>query len=991
MKKSGPLPKLARRKRRGFLLMMVVGVLAVLLATVIGFLAYTRGETNAVATIRDKADGADMLASAMDWAIANICNDLMTADTMDEAKLVSCTRNASDPKFDWWYKPLEVGTNSWLGWMGTPTAVTLETKWMYFPDNYFPSKSVRGRFSVQVLDANSALHINDWLEDSNPSQAQVAQMLKDGYGLTEMEKYRYYRDTGVDPLFGGNGNTVKWNKLRYHEAWRMATKTVRSMHWPCWYFYDQIQQEITQTWMTTNTTWQGLYGAEFDCLKTSIQADGIPLYNKRAAQPSMAMYGSQKYAPPTMVEGFTPNSQGTTLTLPGGYSWGNNQSVGLRNFTLPYSLYAYTDPDTGRSPLNVNTAYNSNEMLPTNIFGGIGSYSFEGVFNTDSLRRIIKVGKMYVADLNGTSRQVNAAIVTAPIPAAGIATPAAMVAGTVNNYAPGLAGVKYLRLAAPGTVNLTGLDSTGIANGTMILVGNVGTATINLMSESATSSAANRFGISTYGNYALVPNKYIVLMYDTAGTRWRAFSWIPFYKKEAQVAQKLACRYQEIMVRYFTKTYGYVGTPLYGATGVGPVGTANQAGMSDYSATRFPVSLSQFRTNFRADMATLGTGVFTDGSPDSQATVNFDASDNPLVTAGKIDERTCNAIFDNVVPGKPGANGMPAFPFATGNPDVDDPLTQLYTQRLGRDETTEDAYNPEGFVDDNTGLFDGTANKAGSTNYTAGNGGGLPPASLVGVRLDHTTPSVGAKTLRPKGLDIWQCTDALQPDNCPYRKVAHVPSRTLTFGPDWFSTELTTSSTTYYLVINVQIVKNPTGVGNAPGQSDKPQDIFWSTWMVCVEVAPDVKCETPDGLALSPKNAVTAYDLWDASGLAYYRSGAPFARKTSAYIMDAKPLANTAIPAALATVNQIPYYKYSAFSIKDTLTAPGWGFIRTAVPELLTASARWVDFRGVKPATDADASGYPAALTSDVYYKSARQTKKRVVIRAVWSLNQGMK
>ncbi len=44
-------------------------------------------------------------------------------------------------------------------------------------------------------------------------------------------------------------------------------------------------------------------------------------------------------------------------------------------------------------------------------------------------------------------------------------------------------------------------------------------------------------------------------------------------------------------------------------------------------------------------------------------------------------------------------------------------------------------------------------------------------------------------------------------------------------------------------------------------------------------------------------------DLWDATGLGYYRTGAPFTRKTSAYIMDARPLANNSPPAALTALD----------------------------------------------------------------------------------------
>src|SRR6185295_17265129 len=89
-----------------------------------------------------------------------------------------------------------------------------------------------------------------------------------------------------------------------------------------------------------------------------------------------------------------------------------------------------------------------------------------------------------------------------------------------------------------------------------------------------------------------------------------------------------------------------------------------------------------------------------------------------------------------------------------------------------------------------------------------------------------------------------------------------VPRRQLAFGPDWFSTELTTASTSFILVITSQLVDASSPDPNFP--------LALSTYQTLahIEVAPDLKVNEKgeDG---------------SATGLHYYRDGKPRDYKTA--------------------------------------------------------------------------------------------------------------
>lgn len=102
-----------------------------------------------------------------------------------------------------------------------------------------------------------------------------------------------------------------------------------------------------------------------------------------------------------------------------------------------------------------------------------------------------------------------------------VISPAALAAGTVNDWSPtGLATTARVRVdvSGGGHVSLTGL-ATG-SDGRVLTLHIIG-GTIDLINQSASSAAANRFITSTGEDVYLASGDTAVLMYDGTTARWR--------------------------------------------------------------------------------------------------------------------------------------------------------------------------------------------------------------------------------------------------------------------------------------------------------------------------------------------------------------------------------------------------------------------------------------------------------------------------------------
>src|SRR6185436_12762449 len=74
----------------------------------------------------------------------------------------------------------------------------------------------------------------------------------------------------------------------------------------------------------------------------------------------------------------------------------------------------------------------------------------------------------------------------------------------------------------------------------------------------------------------------------------------------------------------------------------------------------------------------------------------------------------------------------------------------------------------------------------------------------------------------------------------PYdNSLADIPYRQWMFGPDWFSTELTTTTTTFVFVINAQIVDKKSVIENP----DRPVVTAHYQYGMAVELCADVESE----------------------------------------------------------------------------------------------------------------------------------------------------
>lgn len=882
--------------RRGFLLLVVIGLLAVLLAICVGFLSYTRGETASVATIRNKVDVADIGISALDWTVANISNDLLDGTgtfRSDASGIVSNVRNSGQPGYRWWYRPFEPKTSSWINsyvsnpasWKVTPAA---DTDWIYLPEDYYPEGGVRGRYSVQVLDLNAFMNINDWLEDGNPTQCQVAHMFMDYYGDQKWNRHRNVRDFGTWGLPAGSFGIAPTGyaglaPLRYHEAWRVATRTMRYTYWRTWYFDDIVDGIVSPNWTTTNTVWLGLKGVEAECIAPAIESDGMALRSLTPKPgPSFGSAAVPKfYYPPTSDLGFVPGkSTWVWGAAPGGGSYGGttqNYDMIKPYDGLPLALWSYVDPDTGRSPININTCMHTGEKVPMNYWDGLAVFPLSAVFNVESLRRIIKVGEFYFDDDNNPT------------------TP------KVRTYA------------------------------------------------------------SSKGQGQPEDPDYLFGKTGAGVDRWTAAQQKLGLQIMEDLRTKLAYQYQETLVRYFTATYAYnnimpaIGSngtrrfvpfsstvantyfntykgppPACGVAEAGRVKHSVQS--SDYSKTRFPCGLETFRQWVAEDLQTISSSVknaqYTGANADGELTVGFDSGDRPEIAQGKLDKRTANAVFDNMIPGKrwKDSSGSTHLLLFEGDlrPGIRDPLWELYQQRIGQDETQKESYNVYHRYD-------------------------RDPASIVDSGINY-----GDKHVWARGRDI----AGANAEPGPYVRVgdvvpageppapSEVPYRQLAFGPDWFSTELTTTSTTFILIINAQIVD----AASVKKDFKNPLVLCWNQTGAVVEIAPDVLRETPGNGGSWPLGSNA--DHGDA-GLGFYQGGWPRRIKTdldknSEYAMD----------------------KFPDGTLKKTHTDNG---------DFYTAAKEWIDQRGIERGQEG------------TFYGSADQTRRRVVIRTIWNLNQGLK
>lgn len=91
------------------------------------------------------------------------------------------------------------------------------------------------------------------------------------------------------------------------------------------------------------------------------------------------------------------------------------------------------------------------------------------------------------------------------------------ITGNQNDYSPGTGDI--VRLSSDAARNITGITA-GTSGEVRVLV-NVGSNTITLVHQSASSTAGNRFLVSFGSDYLIAANAAAVIVYDGTTSRWR--------------------------------------------------------------------------------------------------------------------------------------------------------------------------------------------------------------------------------------------------------------------------------------------------------------------------------------------------------------------------------------------------------------------------------------------------------------------------------------
>lgn len=125
-----------------------------------------------------------------------------------------------------------------------------------------------------------------------------------------------------------------------------------------------------------------------------------------------------------------------------------------------------------------------------------------------------------ITTLTSTNATITNSALSGTLAYTGVISPTQLVAST-NNWNPtNLQSAIVIRMDASTAINLTGLTApTTNASGHQIVLLNVGTGTVTLTANDASSTAANRFSMPY--DVALLQNQSATFIYDTTSSIWR--------------------------------------------------------------------------------------------------------------------------------------------------------------------------------------------------------------------------------------------------------------------------------------------------------------------------------------------------------------------------------------------------------------------------------------------------------------------------------------
>jgi len=224
-----------------------------------------------------------------------------------------------------------------------------------------------------------------------------------------------------------------------------------------------------------------------------------------------------KFASALALEGskyLTQSSVKISATAAGTDTYTATIAPAITAYAATHRFYiTFTNANTGASTIDLN---------------GIGASALQKYNGAALTAGDILAGQTHLILRSGTAFRIltsNSGSISSSLILNGIVTPAAALSGTENNYTTtDIATSNVVRVVTDGAdVLLTGISSTGIANGQILMLVNIDTLKkITLKNNDAGSSASNRFLIDA--DIAILTEKSAVLWYDGTTARWRKFN-----------------------------------------------------------------------------------------------------------------------------------------------------------------------------------------------------------------------------------------------------------------------------------------------------------------------------------------------------------------------------------------------------------------------------------------------------------------------------------
>lgn len=226
-----------------------------------------------------------------------------------------------------------------------------------------------------------------------------------------------------------------------------------------------------------------------------------------------------------------PNGGGTLLTsgslpalawmLGGNSSTSPNNQIGTTDATsLQFVTSGVSNVRMSIDPTGL-VSIGTSSGFQVNTSGDL--IAINGITYTWPTAQAASSGMVLGNDGTGTLTWVAAGSTLSPAANSDYTGGSSLNAATTNDLTLST-NASYFRISSSVNTDITGINSTGVADGRLLIVVNVGTNTITLKHQDAASSAANRFDLPGGGDVILGARGTATLIYDGSDARWNLVS-----------------------------------------------------------------------------------------------------------------------------------------------------------------------------------------------------------------------------------------------------------------------------------------------------------------------------------------------------------------------------------------------------------------------------------------------------------------------------------